>query len=73
MAFVKVLQTISDRTDGLMLRIGRGLSWTNGLLVLVIALQVTLRYGFGRGLVILEELQWHLYGLASCLDFPMRW
>jgi len=30
-------------------------------LIIVIILQVVLRYGFGRGLIVLEELQWHLY------------
>jgi TRAP-type mannitol/chloroaromatic compound transport system permease small subunit len=56
--------SISDVVDGLLLRLGRFLSWANGLLILVIVTQVTLRYGFGRGLVILEEIEWHLYSLA---------
>ena len=38
--------------------------WANGLLVVVIIVQVVLRYGFGQGQVFLEELQWHLYALA---------
>jgi TRAP-type mannitol/chloroaromatic compound transport system permease small subunit len=50
--------------DDFMLMFGQGLSWANGVLVLVIVAQVTLRYGFGRGLVILEELEWHLYSVA---------
>lgn len=55
---------LSDTMDNIVLGFGRFLSWANGILVLVIVLQVTLRYGFGRGLVLLEELEWHLYGLA---------
>ena len=55
---------LPDKLDHFILVIGRWLSWANGLLVLVIVLQVLLRYGFGRGLVMLEELQWHLYALA---------
>lgn len=54
----------SDAVDRFILRIGRFLSWANGLLIFVIVLQVFLRYGLGRGLVALEELQWHLYSLA---------
>jgi TRAP-type mannitol/chloroaromatic compound transport system permease small subunit len=50
--------------DRSILAVGRFLSWANGLLVLVIVLQVTLRYGFRSGLVALEELEWHLYALA---------
>lgn len=55
---------ISKVLDNFILQIGKFVSWANGILVLVIVLQVTLRYGFGRGLVLLEELEWHLYSLA---------
>lgn len=55
---------MSDAVDNFILRIGRFLSWANGILIPVIVLQVILRYGFGHGLVILEELEWHLYSLA---------
>jgi TRAP-type mannitol/chloroaromatic compound transport system permease small subunit len=55
---------VSDATDKFILSIGHFLAWANGILIIVIVLQVTLRYGFGRGLVILEELEWHLYSLA---------
>ncbi|MDJ0783970.1 MAG: TRAP transporter small permease subunit [Desulfosarcinaceae bacterium] len=57
-------KSLPDRLDAFVLLVGRWLSWANGLLVLVIVLQVVLRYGFGRGLVLLEELEWHLYALA---------
>ena len=55
---------IADALDGFILAIGKVVGWTNVLLVGVIILQVMLRYGFGRGLVVLEELQWHLYAIA---------
>ena len=54
-------------------RIGEYFSWLNAILVIVIILQVVLRYFLGMGLVVLEELQWHLYavgimiGLSYCL------
>ncbi len=59
--------------DNFVKKIGEWLSWLNGLLVIVIIVQVVLRYVFGRGLVSLEELEWHLYavgimlGLSYCL------
>lgn len=39
-------------------------AWLNVLLILVILLQVVLRYGFHNGLVALEELMWHLFAIA---------
>ncbi len=54
-------------------RIGRTFAWLNTILVGVIIVQVFLRYVMGMGLVVLEELQWHLYavgiiyGLSYCV------
>jgi len=50
--------------DTLVRSIGHVVMWCNGILIFVIILQVVLRYGFGHGLVILEEIQWHLYALG---------
>ena len=50
--------------DRFTLSLGQFLSWANFLLILVIVVQVTLRYGFGRGMVALEELEWHLFAVA---------
>lgn len=55
---------VADAIDNFMLALGRFLSWTNFILILVTILQVILRYGFRNGLVVLEELEWHLYGFA---------
>ena len=52
--------------------VGRWSSSLNVILIAAIIVQVVLRYGFGMGMVQLEELQWHLYavnvvfGLAYC-------
>ena len=54
----------SDAVDGLIRRIGHVLMWANCVVIVLIILQVILRYGFGHGLVILEELQWHFYAVA---------
>lgn len=55
---------ICDAMDGFVQKIGHFFMWTNGLLIFAIIIQVILRYGFGRGLVVLEELQWHLYAIG---------
>ena len=53
-----------DGLDTFIRRIGHVVMCTNGILIFAIILQVVLRYGFGRGLVVLEEVQWHLYALG---------
>jgi TRAP-type mannitol/chloroaromatic compound transport system permease small subunit len=55
---------ISDSIDTFIRYVGHTLMWANVIVILVIILQVILRYGFGHGLVILEELQWHFYAVA---------
>jgi len=40
------------------------IAWVNVLLVAVIMTQVILRYGFNSGMVLLEELMWHLYAIG---------
>ena len=54
----------SDTIDGIIRRIGHVLMWANVVVIGLIILQVILRYGFGHGLVILEELQWHFYAVG---------
>lgn len=54
----------SDILDSIIRSIGHLVMWANVVLIVVIILQVVLRYGFGRGLVVLEELQWHLYAIG---------
>lgn len=44
--------------------IGAILCWGALILVFTIILQVVLRYGFRHGLVVLEEIQWHLYAIG---------
>jgi len=60
----QVPNKFADSIDTIIRGIGHVIMWTNLVLIAVIILQVILRYGFGRGLVILEELQWHLYALG---------
>jgi len=55
---------IVDGLNRFVQRIGHFFAWFNVLLILVILIQVVLRYGFSSGLVYLEELIWHLYAAA---------
>jgi TRAP-type mannitol/chloroaromatic compound transport system permease small subunit len=54
----------SDTVDGIIRRIGHVMMWSNCVVIFLIILQVILRYGFGHGLVVLEELQWHFYAVG---------
>lgn len=53
--------------DGIIQRIGDVVSWLSIALLVAIIVQVILRYVFARGIVILEELQWHFYGIIVIL------
>ena len=57
--------------DGFIRRIGQAIAWLNFLLIFNILVQVTLRYAFGKGMVWLEELQWHFYG--ACIMFGISY
>lgn len=50
--------------NGIVRRIAETAAWLNVALIIVIVVQVVMRYGFNRGLVPLEELMWHLYAVA---------
>lgn len=55
---------IADSLDAFVVAVGKVFCWANVLLILVILSQVIMRYGFGQGQVVLEELQWHLYAIG---------
>ncbi len=55
---------MADKIDGVIKKIGHGISWVYIILIAVIITQVVLRRGFGSGLIVLEELQWHLYAIG---------
>ena len=54
--------------------VARTISWVWFLLMIVIVVNVTMRYVFGEGRIEFEELQWHLYaagfliGMATCMS-----
>jgi TRAP-type mannitol/chloroaromatic compound transport system permease small subunit len=55
---------VVDLLNGLVRRVAEFTAWFNLLLIAVILVQVVMRYGLNKGLVPLEELMWHLYGVA---------
>jgi TRAP-type mannitol/chloroaromatic compound transport system permease small subunit len=57
------LYSISKGLDRFILKTGNFFSWCSVLLVLAIILQVSLRYGFNKSLIFLEEVQWHLFSI----------
>jgi len=52
---------LADGIDSFIQKIGHTIVWVYLLLIITIILQVVLRKGFSSGLIVLEELQWHLY------------
>lgn len=52
---------LADSIDRMVQKIGHLIAWAYVVLVLIIITQVILRKGFSSGLIIFEELQWHLY------------
>ena len=58
------ISTILDKSIKI---VGETAAWLNGILIVVIVGQVVLRYAFEKGLVTLEELQWHLYAVGIML------
>lgn len=72
--FILPRNRISNAIDSIIVRAGDAASWLWPILVIVVVLQVVLRYGFGRGSIMFEELQWHIYavgfmiGLSYCAD-----
>ena len=57
----------SRAVDPWLERIGRCASWLWLLLLVIIVLNVVLRYAFGEGRIEFEEIQWHLYATGFLL------
>jgi TRAP-type mannitol/chloroaromatic compound transport system permease small subunit len=72
--FVLPRNRFSNAIDRVIVVSGDLASWLWPILVAVVVLQVVLRYGFGQGSIMFEEIQWHIYavgfmiGLSYCAD-----
>ena len=62
---------LSLAVDRLVRAVGQLVSWIWLLLTAVVITNVVLRYVLNRGLIQLEELQWHLYAVG--LLFGLAW
>lgn len=59
-----VLRAISRWIDVLNDWVGRSVSWLTTGMVVLTAYDTIMRYGFNRGNVGLQELEWHLFGIV---------
>lgn len=56
--------TVSLVLEGIVGAIARAINWVWVVLVLLIVVNVTLRYAIGANFIAMEEAQWHLYALG---------
>ncbi|AAZ25243.1 MULTISPECIES: TRAP transporter small permease subunit [Colwellia] len=54
----------ADIFEAIILKVSAVCCWSSALLIAVIILNVTMRYGFNNGLILFEEIQWHLYAIG---------
>ena len=59
---LQALRRISYWIDTLNLWVGRGVAWTTALVVLVVFIDVVMRYAFNTSFVFMQELEWHHFG-----------
>ena len=64
---MNVLKTLSGWIDFLNEWVGRGVSWVTLGLVLVVFVDVVMRYLFNTSFVFTQELEWHLFGVMFLL------
>jgi TRAP-type mannitol/chloroaromatic compound transport system permease small subunit len=61
------VRQLARRIDAFQDRFGRGVSWLMLLMVLVVFMDVILRYAFNVSFVFTQELEWHLFGIVYLL------
>lgn len=57
------LQQVVLGIDWINQKVGRGISWVSFLMVIVVTVDVIMRYLFRKSFVFVQELEWHLFGL----------
>ena len=62
---------LSTALDRIIEFFGELASWLWTLLMLLIVYQVVQRYAFGKGSIMLEEMQWHLYAVGFLLGMAV--
>src|SRR3989337_79075 len=61
------MRQLARRIDAFQDRFGRAGSWLMLLMVLVVFMDVILRYAFNVSFVFTQELEWHLFGMVYLL------
>lgn len=66
-------QPIAVLLDKIVKLVGYTVMWVNLLLILAIVTQVLMRYAFSQNYPMLDEIQWHFYGMVTMvgLSFAM--
>jgi len=65
--FIPLLIKFSQRVSAVNERIGQAVSWLVLLMLLIIVYDVSMRYIFHIGSVLLQELEWHLFDIVFLL------
>ncbi|MGB0895323.1 MAG: TRAP transporter small permease subunit [Parashewanella sp.] len=55
---------LADILEQIVLKVSAICCWSSALLIVVIICNVMMRYGFNNGLIVFEEIQWHLYAIG---------
>jgi len=61
------LRALSRFIDGVNDRVGKTTAWLTTGMVLLTAYDTFMRYGFQKGNIALQELEWHLFGVIFLL------
>jgi TRAP-type mannitol/chloroaromatic compound transport system permease small subunit len=63
-SITRLMLKVADVFEDIILKVSAVCCWSSALLIVVIILNVTMRYGFENGLILFEEIQWHLYAIG---------
>lgn len=58
---MQALKTFGQWIDALNLWVGRAVAWATALVVIVVFVDVVMRYAFNTSFVFMQELEWHLF------------
>lgn len=57
------LEKLCNRLDAINRTVGRGIAWVSLIMVVVVTVDVIMRYLFKTTFVFVQELEWHLFGV----------
>jgi len=63
-SLAQLMLKTADIFEAVIMKVSAICCWSSALLIVVIILNVTMRYGFQNGLILFEEIQWHLYAIG---------